>query len=309
MLKSTNSNILKMRRFYDDGAGDGGEGEGAGEGAGDGGAAQPAPFRLDSLPEDLRGNETLAKFQDKDGNFNVEQLSRSHLSLNKLLGNKDPDRYVEIPGAEDADGRRAVLERLGLPKTAEGGYELTPPENAAEFMAPDKPLAKSYVEKAHEIGILPGQAQELYAWFTGVMTEAQGEGAANTEATVDGWIESLEQEFGEAFDEKVAAANFGVEELGGDELREALKTAGLGANPAVIKAFAKVGEILSEDSGGDGNTPSFSHKTTPDQYRAKAMELQRQALNEKNVAERRRLNALAAEYRQKADPSTIDASV
>lgn len=251
-----------------------------------------ARFR-EALPDDLKQHPSLQKMT------NIEHMARSYVSAQKMVG-KDPDSIVELPKADDPDGRRAVLAKLGLPEKPEGYGELKPPEGAPEFLKPEGPLAKGFIEAAHKLGVLPDQVSGMYEWFSGVMGEAAQAREAELNAEADENIRALQGEWGNAYDQRVAAANFAIDKLGGDELRNELDAAGLGASPVVLKALAQVGGIMAEDGVGDGRGTgkgsSFGGVMTPDEARSKAREMQQIALNEKNPAERRRLNEEAQKY-------------
>lgn len=285
-----------IRVFYDGGEGAQPGGEGTQQGAPqttlpEGAIYSDGRFR-DTLPADLKSHTALAKIT------NVEHMARSYISAQKMIG-KDPDRVVELPGAEDLEGRRAVLERLGLPKDTTG-YKLEAPQGAPEFLAPKGPLAEGFTAAAHKLGILPDQAAGVYQWFAGAMSEtakmqASQEDAAHAENT-----RALQAKYGAAFDQNIAAANFGVDKVGGDELRALLDSKGLGTHPLVIEAFSQIGKMLAEDGigdtrGGGGGNP-FGGALAPDEARAKARDLQAQAMKEPNMAERRRLNTEAQKF-------------
>lgn len=294
-----------LRTLYDGGSdgGDGGNGdtsaggkEGGDANAGAGGKEGAAPTLpafeqvLSALPEDLRKEPSVAKMKDLEG------MVRSFVSAQKMLG-KDPSRLVELPEPTDAEGVRGVLQRLGVPESPEG-YKLEPLEGAPDYLAPDQPLAQVFLKAAHEHNVLPQQAQAIYKTVVGSLMEAAKQHAVQVQSTHDENIRTLQKEFGPAFDGKLASANFAVQELGGDELREAIDNAELGTHPALIKALSRVGEMLQEHSlGGEGRgAAGRGGAMTPAEARAHAMDLQRQALNAATAAERKRLNEEAQKY-------------
>ena len=85
--------VKRFLRLYDPEAeGAGGEGGGQG-GTGDGAAEPAAPLNfLEHLPEDLRNDPTLVKTKG-----DLEVLARSHLSAQKMIGNRDLTNWVELP--------------------------------------------------------------------------------------------------------------------------------------------------------------------------------------------------------------------
>ncbi len=249
------------------------------------------------LPEDLRAHPSLAKVSDLEG------MARSLVHAQGMIG-RDPDRLVELPDADDRDGRVAVLRKLGAPEKPEG-YEFKVPEGTPDPLRIDAEdgIGGKFATWAHEERLLPEQAQGLYERFVGEMKSISEAQEAQAEARAEENVRKLQSEFGQAFDAKIAAANFGIDKLGGEDLRKKLNAADLGTDPDVMRAFARAGEMLAEDEGGDvGGRGAFGGGTTPDEARAKGNELLRQAMNETNPAEQRRLNAKAQEWFAMAVP-------
>jgi hypothetical protein len=80
-------------------------------------------------------------------------------------------------------------------------------------------------------------------------------------------LTALKEEWGDGFQRNVAAANYAIDEFGGEELRTQLKSLGLNNDPQIIKMLSKVGLGMSEDEFSAGTTPGFG--MTPDQAQAK----------------------------------------
>ena len=294
-------NGLITRLFHDKAGGDtggtaGGTG-GVGSNTGEGGTAPVAltgeAFR-NSLPEDIRGHTALAKIDSLD------VMANSFVASQKFIG-KDPARLVEIPETMDDTFRGDMFKRMGLPDTVEG-YKLVAPEGASPTYNPDTPMSKAFVEAAHKNGILPGQAQGMFSWFSGFLTEA--EKASSTTAVVQHAtnVETLKGEFGEAYDAKLRAVMFAVDKLGGADLKAALDDADLGTSPPVIRALAKIGEMLAGDTSigsGENGSGNFGGAMTPAEATQKANELTKQAMDSpaNSVTERRRLGEEATKFR------------
>lgn len=301
----------KMRFLFDEGSGDGDPDPGGpgGGGEGDPGGAKEVTLPegaimldkwRDALPEDLRAHESLSKIA------NMEGMARSLVSAQKMIGNRNFDRMVEVPDTTDADGVRALQMRLGLPEKAED-FKLQELKDAPETMGLDKPLAKAFTETAHKLGILPGQAQGLFQWFSDQTAAALAQQDTDFEAEDTERELALKAEWGAAFHQNSAAADFAVEKLGGQKLRDILNDAGVGLEPVVLNALVKVGRMLAEDRVGSDGQPDFKFGDTPEPNaaRAKARELQKQAINTDDVFERRRLNAEAQKILATAFPETI----
>ncbi len=252
----------------------------------------------DALPEDIRSHAALEKIE------NIGDLGRSFVSAQQMIG-KDPSSLIEIPAADNPEAMRAALGRLGAP-TEVGGYEIAAPEGAPEWLAPDQPMSKGFLDVAVKTGLLPHQTKDVYNWFSGQMTEAAIVQEAQSLETSEANIRKLEGEFGGAFDKKVALANHGIDKLGGEELRKVLNDANVGHEPSVIKAFAAVGAMIAEDSdGGGGGSSSFGTGMAPDEARSKGKALLVQASQSSDMAERRRLNDEAQKFFSMATPGNV----
>jgi len=253
----------------------------------------------EALPEDLRSDQALAKYQ------NFEDLARGVVNSQRLIG-KDPNSLVEVPAERSLENLKPVLQKLGLPENADG-YQLKAGEGVSEALKPDSDLAKGFIQKAHEIGVLPEQAQAVYDWFASTMgetmsssEEAQAEQAAEN-------IQTLQTEFGQAFDAKIAAADRAVEKFGGKELREEINNSPLATSPRLIKFLASVGDMLQEDGGDGHGSGEFGRPVTPAEAKARADDLTRRA-NELpfNDPERRRLTEEAVKIRARGRGEKLD---
>ena len=70
---------------------------------------------------------------------------------------------------------------------------------------------------------------------------------------------ALRQEWGPAYDGKINAARLAAKHVDGDgSLQAMMNASGLGDNPALIKAFAKIGEMLGEPSALKGGASGFT---------------------------------------------------
>lgn len=243
---------------------------------------EPAPW-YSSLPEDLRTNATL------HGIRGVEDLARAYVGVHGLLG-KDPSRLVELP-ADDA-GQRALFQKLGLPEKPED-YKLADVPEVGEHGKATGDAAKWLAQTAHEIGILPSQAQALFEKYAGQVHAAEQAVLAKQAETANANVAALQAELGQAFDQEVAAANVAARKFG---LVEALNDAGVGTNPAVIKALAALGKTLAEGGEGGPGKGSSGGKLSPDAARAKANSLMEQAVAAKDPLERQRLHAEASRF-------------
>lgn len=236
-----------MRKLFDnrlmEEAGEGGEGGGgsslggAAEGANQGGGES---WR-DSLPEDMRGDETLSRFSD------VESLAKSYINARQMIGR---DKIAMPVTDEDWGG---VYDRLGRPAD-EMGYEMKTPEGVTF----DETAQQNMRAMAHKVGLNQAQMEGMSEW---VFSELQGRKSADDTSTQQAFDDSdaaLKTEWGEKYDQNVNVALRAVEEFGGDEFRDFVnktKIGGqaLGNHPAMIKMLADIGGKMMEGGKLEGS--------------------------------------------------------
>lgn len=239
-------------------AGSSGAASGAGASSGTGatggtGSGSATPSWRDTLPEGIRGDQTLSKYS------NVETLAQAHINLQKMVGSDK----IAIPGknSSEADWQN-VFKKLGLPESVDK-YEMKAPEAIK-----DEKFLSAFKEQALKAGVLPSQAEKLLNWSVENSVASQKAMADQREQAQAKAIDGLKAEWGEGWDRKVGAAKAGVEWAGGEDLRQYLAKTGLGNDPVVIKMMAKVGEALTEGKvRGEG--AGMSGGLTPDEAQKK----------------------------------------
>lgn len=251
------------------------------------------------LPTDLKDNASLAKFAGHKGKAWAENVARSLVSAQGMIG-ADPNELVRVPVDPKnitPEDRAKVMDRLGYPKDSKA-YELKAPEKGAPpGLEPDGPLGKWFSEAAFKHGVFPAAAQSLYNEFVeqnrAAVAQQQNMFAAMDKAN----IESLQKEFGKAFDGEIKAAQFGAAKLGGNEFVQRIGDFGLGTDPVFVKAMAKYGRAMSESTGGGDKGDAFSSGRSPAVAHAEATGLLRQAMEimDKDPGKARELNQRAQE--------------
>lgn len=210
----------------------------------------------DSLPEDLRGNGSLAQFQD------VASLAKSYVHAQSLIGKKG----LFLPAEKASkDEWRAFYKSMGQPDIDK--YDINAPQNV--------PVNKDFVGKfksaAHEEGLLPKQAQGMLDWYVKAEQEAVSALQKSKEMETAKAIEGLKQEWGQGFSKQVSLAKLAVQELGGEELKKHLETTGLGNDVQLIKVLAKVGALLGEDKIRGEDSAKFGK--TPEEVKKEIAEI------------------------------------
>ena len=204
---------------------------------------QPTNF-IDTLPEDIRAESSLQNIQD------VGQLAKGYVHAQRMVG---ADK-VPIPTKNSTpDDWNAVFNKLGRPDSAEG-YELQYQLQEGADITP----INNFKAKAHELGLLPNQAQGLLDFYTnleqGAMDTAQKDAELNRVENET----TLRQEFGLAYDKKINQANSVFKNFFAQDMADLKLQNGtsVGNHPGFIKALIKMSENFSEDNMGAGQEES-----------------------------------------------------
>lgn len=217
--------------------------------------APAAPSWRDTLPPEIREAPSLGKYQD------VASLAKGYVEAQTLIGRKG----AIIPKEGDSpEVTAAFRQAMGVPDKPEG-YEIKVPEGLPEGVWNDA-AAGQLRSWAHELGLTPAQAQglaERYAQMGGTAVQQSAE-ATETE---------LRKEWGVAFQAKMKSANEALRSIGGEDLAQYLQTSGLGNHPAMVRAWAKIGEGMGEDRPAGMGTGRSSGVMTPSEAKAERMKI------------------------------------
>lgn len=180
---------------------------------------------------------------------------------------------VQVPGPDsDPTKRLEVFNRLGRPETVDG-YQVTPPENIPDWVSLEdesvQGAQRSFLEAMHGTGATQEMVDTALGWYWNHLSESEStrdrvldDEFANTEA-------GLRREWGRDFEGNLEHAGRAVAAFGGQELGDTLEQFGLSNHPAVIRAFARVGRTMGEDTMISGPMTD----TTRDQLKQRAEDL------------------------------------
>ncbi len=237
---------MKNVLMQEAGDGDGGTGAGGGSGDGTGGSGDSGAGDKqisgenwrEFISEDLRVNESLAKFTTLDG------LAKSYLNAESMIGK---DKIV-VPSTDEE--WETVYNTLGRPEKPEG-YVV---ENA-----PD-----GFKEAVHKIGLTANQAQAVAKWHGELASTAKAKEDSDTEDLKNKVNLELKNDWGEKYAGNVVVAKRVITENSDDGFMDFLETSGLGNDPRMIKFLHKVGSLSGEDNleNGDGEATQ-----TPEQLK------------------------------------------
>jgi len=188
---------------------------------------------LDRLPEDLKdARADVAKYKSLPDV--IKALHHSH----KLLGKKS--QAVTVPGEnatpeEVSEFRKA----LGIPESLEE-YQIKP-DQLPEGMDWNDEIAKPYAELAMKHNIPPAAMKELvslHAAQEAQKMQLMGEQFAQTK---DQAIAKLKTDWGSNFDKNLAKAKAAASLAGADPTSSGF------ADPAVVQAFVRLADMISDD--------------------------------------------------------------
>lgn len=204
------------------------------------------PTWRDTLPAELKDDQTLANFSD------VNALAAAHVSLKRHLG---ADK-IPVPGkmATDEDWQN-VFTKLGLPPELKD-YGVT----FADGLTLNDEFKSTFLSTAHKNGILPKQAQAMVNWFSELNTKAEADTLASLRGKQEQDIAALKNEWGNAYQANITAANRLIRENGGEDFIKYLDSTGLGNDVQIIKMISKLaGAFYGEDKAkGQGSGASSS---------------------------------------------------
>ena len=193
---------------------------------------------LNMIPEELREHPSISPIKD------VENLARSYVNAQRLIG-ADKIAVPVNPTDEDLD---RIYDRLGRPESpSEYGIE-------ADGNVVTEELATNYADIEHKLRLTPDQAKGVLDYYKNAVEQFDSSSLENAEAAKEETVQSLRQEWGRAFDQKVEAAARVAQEFADPEMFNITLADGskLGDNAEFIKAFAKIADfrqsVTSEDT-------------------------------------------------------------
>ncbi|MEQ1756571.1 MAG: hypothetical protein ABL973_20820 [Micropepsaceae bacterium] len=189
----------------------------------------------------------------------TETLAPELKSLVTAKGYKSPADVVQayahaqrligadkIPLPKDGVWDDVTREKLGIPKSA-SEYQLTRPQ-LPQALPYDEAFEQAALPVAHKLGLTPQQVQGLVDFYAG--HQAQGYDAATRSRLEEQGraTEALKAEWGAGYEPKLAQAARAARYFGGEALVGFLNESGLGDHPDLVRAFARAGALLSEDT-------------------------------------------------------------
>ena len=190
----------------------------------------------EAISEEFRNDPNIEKFTE------IDALAKSYINATQMIG-KDK---VAVPNKNSTEDQwNEVYDKLGRPESADK-YSL----NAKSEVVPiDEQAIKQFAENAHQLGLNNKQAQGILEFYKNNMEGMAQQAKVDTETAQAQSTQELRQEWGREFDSNIkkagalAKANMNPEILD-MQLKDGMR---LGDHPEIIKGFAKIAGMMSED--------------------------------------------------------------
>ena len=195
----------------------------------------PATWK-DSISQEFREDPNISKFTE------IDSLAKSYINATRMIGQDK----VAVPNENSTDDQwNEVYEKLGRPESADK-YKL---DVQSEIVPLDEGAVKSFAENAHKLGLNNKQAQGILEYYKDSMEGTAQQSRIDTETAQAQSEAELRKEWGRSFDENlkkagaIAKANMS-EDILNMELKDGTR---IGDHAAVIKGFANIANLMSED--------------------------------------------------------------
>jgi len=159
---------------------------------------------------------------------------------------QEPDDKSQEPDdkSQEPDDKSQEPDAPDIPESPDG-YDLQVPEG----MTPDQELLTQFKGMAHELKLSNDQAQKLVE-FEAARVKAQNESLGQQ---LNEWNEQIKQEWGNKYDENLAAGKRALEAYDKNgEVSHLLFQTGMGSNPAVCNFLVAIGKDLGEGGSPQG---------------------------------------------------------
>ena len=195
----------------------------------------PATWK-DSISQEFREDPNISKFTE------IDALAKSYINATKMIGQDK----VAVPNENSTDDQwNEVYGKLGRPESADQ-YKLDAKSETIPF---DEGAIKSFAENAHKLGLNNKQAQGILEYYKNNMEGTAQQSRIDTETAQTQAEQQLRQEWGRDFEGKVKQAGALAKANIDPEVLDMTLSNGtrLGDHPDIIKGFAKIAGMMSED--------------------------------------------------------------
>jgi len=197
---------------------------------------QTAKSWKETISEEYRNDPNISKFTE------IDALAKSYINATRMIGTDK----VAVPNQNSTEDHwNEVYDKLGRPESAEK-YKL---EAKSEVVPIEETAVKQFAENAHKLGLNNKQAQGILEFYKNSMEQTAKQTQIDAETAQAQAQQVLRQEWGKSYDVNIQkAASLAKANMKAEVLDLPMKDGSrLGDNPDIIKGFAKIADMLSED--------------------------------------------------------------
>ena len=195
----------------------------------------PATWK-ETISEEFRTNPNIEKFTE------IDALAKSYINAVSMIGQDK----VPVPNQNSTEDQwNEVYSKLGRPESPDQ-YKL---EVNSDVVPLDESAVKSFAENAHKLGLNNKQAQGILEYYKNSMEGSAQQAQIDTETYQAQAEQELRKEWGRSFDENIKKAGAIAKANMDAEILDLTLSDGrrLGDHPAIIKGFANIANLMSED--------------------------------------------------------------
>jgi len=190
----------------------------------------------EAISEEFRSDPNIEKFTE------IDALAKSYINATKMIGQDK----VAVPNKNSTEDQwNEVYDKLGRPESADK-YAL---DVKSDVVPLDDGAVKQFAENAHKLGLSNKQAQGVLEFYKTSMEGTAQQSKVDTETAQVQAEQELRQEWGREFENNVKKAGaLAKANINSDILDLELKSGiRVGDHPELIKGFAKIASMMSED--------------------------------------------------------------
>ena len=190
----------------------------------------------DSISEEFRKDPSIEKFTE------IDALAKSYINATRMIGQ---DKIVIPTKNSTQDVWDEAYAKLGRPESPDK-YNLNIDSDVVKM---DETAIKSFAEQSHKLGLNNKQAEGILDFYKNNMEGNAQQSKIDTETAQAQSEQQLRQEWGRDFDAKVQQAGAIAKANINPEVLDMTLSNGtrLGDHPDIIKGFAKIASMMSED--------------------------------------------------------------
>ena len=198
--------------------------------------AQPTSSWKDSISEEYRADPSIEKFTE------IDALAKSYINATKMIGQ---DKIVIPTKNSTQETWEEAYTKLGRPESPEK-YTF---DVKSDVVNMDEGAIKSFAEQSHKLGLNNKQAAGILDFYKNNMEGSAQQAKIDTETAQSQSEQQLRQEWGRDFEGKVKQAGALAKANINPEVLDMTLSNGtrLGDHPEIIKGFAKIANMMSED--------------------------------------------------------------